>query len=211
MKNYVITIARGMGSGGSHIGHDLCARLGISYYDEDILKMASVESGINENYFFQACERIRKRDSKIQASKGIYTGNVYDVNSPMFLSDENLFNYQALVIRKLALEQKESCVIIGKAANRIIGSLKNVLTVNIVAPHDLCVRNIENRLGYSPEEAEKTVLRTDKYRSDYYKYYTGGEWLNPKEYDLTVNTGFTGEKFAADLIIEHLKHMGAPV
>ncbi|MBE5830859.1 MAG: cytidylate kinase-like family protein [Butyrivibrio sp.] len=205
MKTFVITIARGLGSGGSHVAHKLAKELGIPCYDDEILDMASEKSGINEEYFYQANERIKKGQLAIAHSKGVYTGTTYAINDKRYLSNENLFNLQAQIIRGLALEEKTSCIIIGKAANRIIGSLKNVVTVNIQAPIDYCIRNIVNRRMVSEQEAEALIYETDRYRKDYYKYYMGGEWLNPKEYDLTINTASVGEDYAVNEIISLLK------
>lgn len=117
-----------------------------------------------------------------------------------------MFNYQAEVIKTLALEGKVSCIIIGKAANKIIGSLKNVVTVNIQAPIDVCISNITNRLQVNTVQARDMIKQTDTYRSNYYKYYTGGKWDDATEYDMTINTGAVGEDYAAQMIIDYLKY-----
>ena len=208
MGNYIITIARGLGSGGSHVGKKLSKDLGIPCYDTEILEMASELSGINESYFYDANEKINKGQIRIRNSKGVYTGRLYSVGEEKYLSNENMFNYQAEVIKTLALEGKVSCIIIGKAANKIIGSLKNVVTVNIQAPMDVCVGNITNRLQINTVQAREMITETNTYRSNYYKYYTGGRWDDPTEYDLTINTGAVGEEYAAEMIIDYLKHKG---
>lgn len=206
MKNYVITIARGYGSGGSHIGKQLSTDLNIPYYDTEILQMAADLSGINESFFFEANEKIDKGLITINNSKGAYTGHIYDQNDKRYLSNENLFNYQAAVIRSLALAGKPSCIIIGKAANYILKTFPNVLSINIQAPFDYCTSNIMERLCYPEKEAQKLIIQTDKYRSNYYKYYTGGTWLNPAEYDLSINTETLSEDFAVELIKYTLKN-----
>lgn len=204
MSGFVITIARGYGSGGSHVAHKLCNELGIKYFDNEILDRAAEISSINEHYFYEANEKIKKGILSLKSKKGHYTGTIYSVNDKQYLSNENLFNYQAQVIKDIALSGKESCVIVGKAANRIIGSLENVVTVNIQAPLPYCINNISERLLVSKNDAKELILTTDKYRYDYYKYYTGGNWDDPKEYDLTINTGACGEDFAVKMIIEYL-------
>ena len=161
MSNYIITVARGMGSGGSHVARKLSNTLGISYYDSEILEMASELSGINVSFFYEANEKINKGQLKIRNSKGVYTGNHYQPSDAMYLSNENLFNYQAEVIKKLALEDKKSCIIIGKAANYIIGSLKNVVTVNIQANESVCIKNIMQRLCTDEEDARKKIRKTE--------------------------------------------------
>lgn len=206
MSNYIITIARGLGSGGSHVGKKLSESLGIPCYDTEILEMASELSGINESYFFEANEKINKSQIRIRNSKGVYTGKLYSLGDEKYLSNENMFNYQAEVIKTLALEGKVSCIIIGKAANKIIGSLKNVVTVNIQAPIDVCISNITNRLQVNTVQARDMIKQTDTYRSNYYKYYTGGKWDDATEYDMTINTGAVGEDYAAQMIIDYLKY-----
>lgn len=206
MDNYIITIARGLGSGGSHVGKKLSEILEIPCYDTEILEMASELSGINKSYFFEANEKINKGQIRIRKSKGVYTGRLYSVNDAKYLSDENMFNYQAEVIKSLALGGRQSCVIIGKAANKIIGSLKNVVTVNIQAPLDVCIENIVNRLQINTVEAKEKILQTNRYRANYYRYYTGGTWDDSTEYDLTINPGAVGEDYAAKMIVEYLKY-----
>lgn len=201
MSNYVITIARGLGSGGSHIGKALSKKLGIPCYDTEILEMASELSGINVSYFYEANEKIEKKQLLRRNSKGAYTGRIYGYNDPQYLSNENLFNYQAEVIKSIALEGKQSCIIIGKAANRIVGSLRNVVTVNVQADLDYCISNLARRMGINTLEAKERILKANAYRSDYYRYYTGGIWSDITEYDLNINTGAVGEDFAVEMIL----------
>lgn len=124
MDNFVITIARQYGSGGRTIGEELAKKLGISYYDKDIIRMASEESGIHEELFGRVDENVSAKQ-KLFAKTGIYKGELIPPQSKDFTSDENLFNYQAKVIRHLA--ETESCVIIGRCANMILKDYPNVL------------------------------------------------------------------------------------
>ena len=120
MDNFVITIARQYGSGGRTIGEELAKKLGISYYDKDIIRMASEESGIHEQLFGRADENVSTKQ-RFFAKSGIYKGELIPPQSKDFTSDENLFNYQAKIIRQLA--ETESCVIIGRCANMILERL----------------------------------------------------------------------------------------
>lgn len=62
------------------------------------------------------------------------------------------------------------------------------------------------KMQVSEKEADRLITKTDKYRAEYYKYYTGGDyWTNPTSYDLTINTGRVGRERAVDLIIDYLK------
>ena len=117
MKPFVITVARGYGSGGKTIGKMLAEDLGVKYYDMELLRLASDESGINEHLFAEADEKL-KTPRLFKPRKSAYTGEVIPPDSEDFVSDQNLFNYQAKVIRDLA--EKESCVIIGRCADFVL-------------------------------------------------------------------------------------------
>lgn len=208
MKNFVIAISRGYGSGGSHVAGKIAGQLGISCYDQEILQMAADLSGINERYFFEANEKIRKNVIAINASKGVYDGRVYPVSDKKYLSDKNFFNFQAQVIKELAEQGRESCIIIGKAANYVLRDYDNAVRINIQAPMELCLSNIMERLQKSRSEAEDVIMKTNKYRSNYYKYFTGHNWLDPAQYDLSINTKALGEDYTAGLIIQLVKDRG---
>ena len=111
MKNIVITISRQYGSGGKTIGAMLAHELGINCYSREILRMASEDSGINERLFGMSDEKIR-RASWFRLLSRPYEGELLPPEDKGFTSDDNLFNYQAKIIKDLAA--KESCVIIGR-------------------------------------------------------------------------------------------------
>lgn len=205
MKNYVITIARGYGSGGSHIAKQLSSQLNIPYYDTEILTMASELSGINESFFFEANEKISNGQLVFSGKKNEYTWSILPPSDKRYLSNENLFAYQAKVILNLASAGNPSCIIVGKAANFILRTFPNVLRLNIQAPMDKCVCNICDRLVVDEKAARKAIEQTDRYRTNYYKYYTGGDWLDPAEYDLSINTGAFTEDQTSKMIISILK------
>ena len=104
-----------------------------------------------------------------------------------FISDENLFRYQARVIQTLC--DTEDCVIVGRCANYILKDLDNVLRLYVYAPFDYCVaRARELNPALSVEEVRKLVRRTDKRRADYYQYFTGKNWRDVEYYDLCLNS-----------------------
>lgn len=197
MDNYVITIARGYGSGGKTIGKALAETLGVKCYDREILQMASDDSGINEALFHQADERIQP--SLFNKKKGVYTGDIIPPEDSDFVSDENMFNYQAKIIRLKAME--ESCVIIGRAADYILRTFPNVVSVNIQAPFEVCVAEIAERLSLTTKEAARKVTKINKYRSDFYSHYTGQKWDDPSNYDICLNSARIGWDRCAEAII----------
>ena len=122
----VITIARQYGSGGRTVGEMLSKDMGIHYYDKELIKLASEESGINERLFVNADEKI-KMTKLFKMVKNIYTGQLIPPESDDFVSDKNLFNYQAKVIKNLA--EEESCFIVGRCADYVLKDYDNVLSV----------------------------------------------------------------------------------
>lgn len=203
MDNYVITIARGFGSGGKEIGNKLAKRLGIPCYESQILKMASDESGLNEALFNQADEKLNTYSAIKNYLKRIPFNEVAEPSAREFTSDENLFNIQSQIIRHLA--RSESCIIIGKCADYVLRECSNVISVYIEAPREACLHSIMDKMGVTEEKAHKLIERTDRYRADYYHYYTrGGRWTNPVNYDLTLNSDRIGREKCVDLLEKYV-------
>lgn len=185
-KKTVITIARSYGSGGRTLGKLLAEELGINCYDREILRMASDESGINEALFGQADEKLKKSPLLSIIKKNPYSGNVIPPESSDFVSDDNLFNYQAKVIRMLA--EQESCIIIGRCADYVLKDDPDVIRLFFYAPMENCIARVMNQNGMSEKEAEKKIEKIDHYRSDYYKYYTGKDWNDARNYNFCLDT-----------------------
>lgn len=202
MDNIVITIARQYGSGGKTIGAMLARDLGINCYSREILKMASEESGINERLFGQADERV-KIASWFKVLKKPYEGELLPPESSGFVSDENLFNYQAKVIKDLA--EKESCVIVGRCADFVLKDYPNVMSVFIHADKDFCMERSLERNSMTRPEMERFIEKTDKYRGDFYRYYTGHLWEDARNYDLCLNSGKLGFEKCVEAIKGYMK------
>ena len=201
MDHFVITIARGYGSGGNAIGRELAAALHVDYLDRKLLRLASDASGIHERIFGQADETPSLR-MLIHAAKRVESEKVLPPDSDEFISNENLFNYQAKVIREIAKQQ--SCVIIGRCADYILRDFDNAVRVHICAPHNVRVRNIMERNDMEEREAAQLVDLTDKRRAAYYRYFTGQEWNNADNYDLCLNSHALGREKCVALIREYL-------
>lgn len=201
MENYVITIARGYGSGGKTIGKMLAQELGIQYYNRDILKKASEESGINLQLFAQADEK--HKSGLFGPGKKVYTGELIPPSSNNFISEENLFNYQSKVIRDLA--QQNSCVFVGRCADYVLNGHANLLRLYVHAPVEYCIHRVMEKDGLkSEDEALKKIRAIDKERADYYYHHTGHDWRDADNYDLCLNTSdFSWEK-SVELIRAYL-------
>jgi cytidylate kinase len=201
MGNYVITIARSFGSGGKEIALMLSERLSIPCYDRELLTMASQKSGIDESVFVETDEKLRGQNISNFLGKIPYS-NVIEAHEKDFVSDINVFNIQAELIRSLA--KTESCIIVGKCADFILQEYNNAISIFVEAPHEVCVLTVQNKMHVTRDRAEQLIRRTDRYRSGYYHYYTcGKEWKDPDNYDMLLNSARIGRERCVELICEY--------
>lgn len=202
MEKVVITIARQYGSGGRTIGEMLAEDLGIHYYDKELLKIASEESGIHEGLFARVDEK-PKNTLLYRISQKVYQGQLIPPESDDFVSTDNLFNYQAKVIKQLA--EEEACVIIGRCADYVLQDYDNVLSVFVHAPEEYCVEQAKNKLSMSDKEIRKYIQKTDKQRAEYYKHYTGREWSDARNYDLCLDSSKLGFERCVEEIKSYMR------
>lgn len=202
MKKFVITIARHYGSGGKTIGNMLAKELNVNCYNREILKMASEDSGINERFFNEADEKL-KNGALGRVIKKVYKGELLPPDSDDFTSTENLFNYQAKIIKELA--NQESCVIIGRCADFVLRENKDIVRVFVHAPEDYCLIQAKERGAYHGKDLDKYIQKVDKYRRDYYHYYTGQDWDDARNYDLCLNSEKLGFDGCVKAIIDYLQ------
>lgn len=204
MGNYVVTFARGFGSGGKEIASKLAQELGIHCYENRILTLASQLSGLDENLFNEVNEKIRTNAGFSSFLRGLPRSRHYISRNEKFVSDDTLFEYQRQIIENLA--DTGSCVIVGKCADYILRGRENVISVYVEAPRDFCLKRTMEHMHVSKEVAEATIKQTDQYRADYYKYYTHGNyWTNPINYDITLNSEKIGIENCVKLLKEYLK------
>jgi len=202
MEHFVITIARGYGSGGKTMGKMLAEELGVHFNDRELLRLASDESGINEELFGKADEQLKK-SLLFRIARKEYKGQLIPPDREDFVSNDNLFNYQAKVIRELA--EQESCIIVGRCADYILKDMDNVVKIFVHASVEDCVERLEDMFHLPKKELEKKVIDTDKRRSEYYKYYTGRNWADAMNYDLCLNSGKLGFDKCVEIVKNYLK------
>ena len=184
-EHIVISIARQYGSGGRTVGKMLAEKLGISFYDKEIIRMASDESGIDLGLFGKV-EGGNKIKPSLFNKSSLYRGKLVQPDSKEFISDENIFSYQAKVVKDLA--EKESYVIVGRCVNYVLKDRPNTLRVFVHAPWDF-------------------LLKDDKRKQEYYRKFTGGVWNDATNYDLCLNSGKLGFERCAEAIEAQLKIM----
>lgn len=179
----IIVIGREYGSGGHDIGKVLADKLGYDFYDQDIIKMAAKTTGMTSEF-------IGKREETMTNSL------LYDLVNQMYqYKDEReqapkdkIFAAESKVIRELA--DKGNCVIIGRCSDYILRDNKRVLKVFFNAPLESRIKRVMKRQGVEYSEAQHRIRKTDKYRADNYRYYTGRIWGASSNFDLTINTDF---------------------
>lgn len=201
-EHFVVTFARGFGTGGKEIASNLAKELGIHCYENRILTLASQMSGLDEEIFREVDEKVRGKGGFSSFLKGLPKAKTYITRNEKFVSDDKLFEYQSKIIKNLA--ETESCVIVGKCADYVLRGNPRVVSVYIEAPRAFCLKRTMEKMGVTAEVAAATITQTDKFRADYYEYYTGGNyWTNPVNYDITLNS----EKVGIDGCVKMVKHL----
>jgi len=201
-KKVVITIGRQYGSGGKEIGSKLANSLGIDFYDKQILRMVSDESGIGESYYHLADEKAGSNllYRIVKSMKPALTTPSVDSD---LVSGDNLFLFQSEVLRKLADEK--SCVIVGRCGDYILEDRDYVAKVFLYSKMENRIKKIMKRDSISEKEAVKMIKRHDKERNEYYEYYTGKSWGDINNYHLSIDSGELGVDKTVELIQEYLK------
>ena len=203
MQRFVVTFARGFGSGGKEIASLLARELGIHCYENRILMLASQMSGLDEKLFQEVNEKVRERGGFASMMRGLPRSRSYIARTEKFASDDELFEYQCEIIRNLA--DQESCCIVGKCADYVLRDRPNVVSVYIEAPRRFCLERTMEHMQVPENVAAATITRTDQYRADYYAHYTHGNyWTNPVNYDMTLNSERVGIQDCVRLIEQYL-------
>ena len=197
MNNFVVAITRTCGSGGMSIGKLLSDYYAIDIYDRKLLQLASEDSGISEELFASVDESMKK-SMLYRVSRKVYTGELIPPESDDFTSNATLFAYQAKVLKELA--ERESYVVIGRAADYVLKDFKNLIRVYIHAPKEICIEREMKRQGINRREAAAYVEKMDKYREAYYTYHTGREWKSADNFDLCLDTSKFSYEEAAEMI-----------
>lgn len=204
-KRLVITIGRQYGSGGREIGARLAKDLGLGFYDKNILRLNSDESGIKESFYHMADEKAgNKLLYRIVKSLAPELGT--PSLGPDLIAADNLFRFQSEVIRKLAAE--EDCVIIGRCADYVLDGFDGLVKVYLYADMDYRVERIKELGYYEPKDVKKNIKRIDRERRDYHRYYTGRDWENVENYDLMLNTARLGTEGAVKAVKGYLRLRG---
>ena len=203
--NKIITITRQYGSGGHDIGKLLSERLGIPFYDKELISLAAKKSGVSPEVFAQADERM-SNSLLYTLSTGLYNyGNGFSAMGDLPMNDR-LYILQHKIIKEKA--EKEVFVVVGRCADYILKEYDNVVRVFVYADLDVRARRAVERQDIEASRARQAVSKVDKNRANYYSFYSGQQWGAPENYDLCLNSTKLSVEQAADLIIDYLKITG---
>ena len=196
MSNTIIAISREFGSGGRLIGEKLAAELGLLFYDKSIIQMAAEKSGLSPTFIEQSEENI-PNSFLFNLSASAYASFKPAVLYDAPINDKTFFA-QSSVLRDIAA--KDSCVIVGRCADYILRDEPGIVRIFIHAPVEERKKRAIEIYGLDSDNVASKLKKIDKSRENYYKYYTGERWGDPKNFDLMLNTGFTGIDDAVDML-----------
>ena len=188
----VVTVSREYGSGGRYVAKLLSEKLGVKFYDKEIVTKLSEETGLSEEY-------IEENEQK----RGILSTLENDQVTGLSSKDE-LFIKETELIKKLA--RKDSCVIVGRCADFILKNNRNVVKVFVYSDMEDKIKRATKFYGLNKEKAEKEIKNIDKQRANHYKYYTEREWKEYSNYDICINSDTFGVEKSADIIYDMIQN-----
>ena len=195
MAKRIITISREFGSGGRFIGEEVAKKLGIAYYDKNIITQIAEESGLSPDYIQESAELSPKKGILAYALAG------RDITGKSV--EDMVYEAQRKIILQLA--EKEACVIIGRNADFILKDRDDVLNVFIHGNMPEKIERICQLYNVSEQDAVKMMTDTDKRRMTNYNFYTDQRWGKASNYTLCLNSSQLGYDKCEEIIIECVK------
>ncbi len=201
-KKIIVTIGRQYGSGGRYVGRLLAEKLGVPFYDKELLAEAAKHSGICEELFEDHDEK-PTRSLLFSLVTGMQThgspGSFY-MDMPL---NHKIFLAQFDAIRRIA--QEGSCVIVGRCADYVLRDDPDAVKVFVKADMPSKIQRAVKYYGLEEDKAEERIRKADRQRASYYNYYATATWGDVDNYDLCVDTGKLGVEGAVDLICRHIE------
>jgi len=202
-ERFVITISRQFGTGGHEIGAELARRLGVKLLDKQIInEVASKFCAVED-----AVEKIESRnplwrDDFTQFYRSYMAGVEYD-GQEQDQTSHKLFDAQAEAIKQIA--SQESCVIVGRCGFHIFRNHPNALKIFVHADDSCRKRRIADKFGLDESDAAAMIVDNDYSRELYTKTFTGSDWTDARNYDLTLNVRRFGVNGAVDFILQSIE------
>lgn len=195
MAKRIITISREFGSGGRFIGEEVAKKLGIAYYDKNIISQIAEKSGLSPEYI--------KESAELSPKKGLFAYALAGRDITGKSVEDMVYETQRKVILELA--DKEPCVIIGRNADYILKDRDDVLNIFIHGDMPEKIQRITRLYNVEEQEAIKMMADTDKRRMTNYNFYTEQKWGKASNYTLCLNSSQLGYDRCEAIIIECAK------
>ena len=200
-KKFIVAVSRQYGSGGHEIGRKLAEKLGVKFYDKELLAKIAQDSGMSKS-LVEFYDEMPSKSLLFSLAMDAYPMSFTEV--PI---NQKVFQAQVETIRKIADEG--SCVIIGRCADSILADDPNLVSVFIHADMDSKIARVKDRDELSEDKARDRIVKTDKKRASFYNFYSiDKRWGDVNSYDLTVNSAKLGIAKSVDLIYDYLKLKG---
>ena len=198
----MITIGREYGSGGSDIGKALAEKLGVPFYDKEILSLAAQESGI--------CEELMANHDEKPVPSYLFSlaRGVGDIAQPN-LTGEMPLNHRIFMAQFKAITQVASrgpCVIVGRCADYVLKDQPQLVSIFLYADLTARIERTMKKQNLERDEAKELVHKRDKQRQGYYNFFADGNWGHRSNYQLMFNTTGLTPEAAADTIIAFIKN-----
>lgn len=193
MRNFVVTFSRQFGSMGRPIARELAERLQISFYDRDIVEQTAKNLGLPVSVIEESEESAKTRFFNMGYPLGVGATEQQD----------EIFNEQSKIIRELA--DKESCIIVGRCADYILGNEKNCIRVYVYAPYQERLRNCVDMLRMDKDTASKMITKVDKARKAYHLHYAGYAPEDQDYQDVLINSSMLGVNGTARCLEQIIK------
>ena len=197
----IITIGREYGSGGREIGKLVAEKLGVPFYDKEILTRAAQASGL--------CPEVIEHHDEKASVGGLLAGVNFNSSVPAAAGmplNQRVFLAQFDAISKLAAEG--SCVIVGRCADYVLKDQPNVVHVFLYASLEKRIERIMRVDNVDRSAARDLIRKTDKQRKSYYNFFADGNWGLRSNYDLMIRTDDRNFENIADAIIAYAKLQG---
>ncbi len=205
-KPYVITVGRQFGSGGRELGKALAKELGITYFDKELLIEAAKKAGVNPEFFEERDEKFPTfLHGLFSFSMGV-TPMCYYTGAGA-ITDDGL--YKAISDFLLSEAENRSFVVVGRSADYILRHHPRVANIFVHAPMEECVRRITGRAdAITPEKAEAMAKKTNRWRADYYNFFTDKEWGHATSYDLTLDSSLLPMSDIVAIVKDFIRRRG---
>ena len=198
MKKRIITISRQFGSGGHSIAKAAAERMGIAFYDNQLITEVARQSGLSEE-FIRENEEYASHSSSFLYQLAMSTAGTYGYPSVY----QKLYEAQTKVIEEIA--NKESCVIVGRCADYILKDREDCLHIFIHADNEHRSKHILEKYGPTDKTTAQRIKDKDNRRRNYYRFHTDREWGVAANYHLSLDSGALGEELCVELICKAME------